>query len=106
MAGGVEAQVEIYCCMGSSPTFADFDGDGTLDLLSGSYDPGECYWFRGLGQGQFAARETIVDSSGIPVSRNPAERPGGSPVMLDWDPPTAISTGSGRLRRINVRPPQ
>ena len=25
----------------------DFDGDGTLDLVSGSYDPGELYLFRG-----------------------------------------------------------
>jgi hypothetical protein len=90
MAGDVEAEVNIYCCIGSSPTFADFDGDGTLDLLSGSYDPGECYWFRGLGQGRFAARKTIMDKSGKPILRVPSQQNrlesfGSWPVMVDWN---------------------
>jgi hypothetical protein len=32
----------------------DFDGDGIGDILSGSYD-GDLYFFKGKGQGQFAA---------------------------------------------------
>ena len=71
MADGKMAEVPIYCCIGSSPHFVDFDRDGTLDMISGSYDPGECYLFRGLGKGQYAARETIVDTSGKPILRKP-----------------------------------
>jgi hypothetical protein len=86
MAGPVEARVPIYCCVGSSPHFADFDGDGKHDLLSGSYDPGECYLFRGLGHGKYAERQTIVDTSGNPVVRSVEHQSVGSwPVMVDWD---------------------
>ena len=47
----------------------DFDGDGTLDLVSGSYDPGELYLFRGQGRGTFAASAVIKDRSGDVVAR-------------------------------------
>ena len=73
-AGGEPAKVPIYCCIGSSPHFVDYDGDGNLDLLSGSYDPGECYLFRGTAPGKFAARETVVDAAGQPVLRVPDQR--------------------------------
>jgi hypothetical protein len=49
----------------------DFDADGIDDLISGSYDPGEIYLFRGEGKGKFKARETITDKSGKPVLRKP-----------------------------------
>ena len=52
----------------------DFDGDGILDLVSGSYDPGELYLFRGLGKGQFAAREVIRDRSGKPILKVPNQK--------------------------------
>ncbi|HEV3301145.1 MAG TPA: FG-GAP-like repeat-containing protein [Planctomycetaceae bacterium] len=94
IAGGVPAQVPIYCCIGSSPQFFDFDGDGHSDLISGSYDPGACYLFRGLGNGRFAARETIVDKAGNVILRNAhleVTRSFGSwPTMVDWN-------GDGRL---------
>ena len=41
----------------------DFDGDGTSDLLSGSW-PGELYFFKGDGKGKFAAGETLKDKDG------------------------------------------
>jgi hypothetical protein len=90
MAGGEEAKVWIYCCIGSSPFFVDYDGDGNFDMISGSYDPGECYLFRGLGDGEFAARETIVSADGKPVLRVPDQRQsyesfGSWPAMVDWD---------------------
>ena len=90
VAGGVEAKVPIYCCIGSSPHFVDFDADGKLDLVSGSYDPGECYLFRGMGDGKFNSRETIFDKSGKPVLRRPDLKQtwasfGSWPVMVDWD---------------------
>ena len=89
-AGRIPAKVPIYCCIGSSPQFVDFDGDGHLDLISGSYDPGECYLFRGLGKGRYAARETIVDKTKKPLLRNPKQQQvhqsfGSWPAMVDWD---------------------
>ena len=90
MAGDVEAQVNIYCCIGSSPHFVDLDGDGDLDMISGSYDPGECYLFRGLGGAKFAERETIVDKSGkavvrVPDQKGPIQSFGSWPTTVDWD---------------------
>lgn len=52
----------------------DFDGDEILDLVSGSYDPGELYLFRGAGLGNFAAREVIVDQSGKPILKVPNQK--------------------------------
>ena len=68
----------------------DFDADGIDDLISGSYDPGEIYLFRGEGKGKFKARETITDKSGKPVLRKPdqeikVEAFGSWPAMVDWD---------------------
>jgi hypothetical protein len=67
----------------------DFDGDGILDLVSGSYDPGELYLFRGLGKGQFAAREVIRDRSGKPILKVPKQKHkiesfGSWMTMVDW----------------------
>jgi hypothetical protein len=68
----------------------DFDGDGKLDLVSGSYDPGELYLFRGLGKGKFAAREVIRDKSGRPILKVPDQKDrvesfGSWMAMVDWD---------------------
>jgi hypothetical protein len=68
----------------------DFDADGIDDLISGSYDPGEIYLFRGEGRGHFKARETVRDKSGKPVLRKPdqemaVESFGSWPAMVDWD---------------------
>lgn len=41
----------------------DYNGDGILDILSGSW-PGELYFFQGEGQGQFAAGQKIKDKNG------------------------------------------
>jgi hypothetical protein len=68
----------------------DFDGDGKTDLISGSYDPGELYLFRGLGAGKFAAREVIKDKSGKPILRVPNQKDrvesfGSWMTTVDWD---------------------
>ena len=39
----------------------DFNADGILDFVSGSYDPGDLYFFRGLGKGKYAAVEKLRD---------------------------------------------
>lgn len=51
----------------------DYDDDGILDFISGSYDPGDIYLFRGLGDGAYAAVEQILDKSGQPVVHHPKE---------------------------------
>ncbi len=61
-----------------------------MDLLSGEYDPGYLYVFRGRGKGLFAARETITDQAGVPVRRRsvqskPVESFGSWLTMVDWD---------------------
>lgn len=66
-AGGEDAEVRIYCCVGSQARFVDLNGDGYRDFISNSYDPGHCYFFPGRPEGQFAAREELVDKAGVPV---------------------------------------
>lgn len=51
----------------------DFDGDGTLDVISGSYDPGDVYLFRGLGKASYRAGEPIRDEDGTPLVHHPVE---------------------------------
>lgn len=68
----------------------DFDGDGILDLVSGSYDPGEFYLFRGKGNGEYAARETICDKNGKPVLTKPDQKAkhesfGTWVALADWN---------------------
>jgi hypothetical protein len=67
----------------------DFDGDGILDLISGSYDPGHFYLFRGKGKGEYLAQETITDKNGKPIVTNtkmtePVESFGSWVAMVDW----------------------
>ena len=51
----------------------DYDNDGILDFISGSYDPGDLYLFRGEGKGKYAKVEKILDKSGLPVVHHPEE---------------------------------
>jgi hypothetical protein len=68
----------------------DFDGDGILDLVSGSYDPGELYLFRGQGHCKYAAREVIKDKGGRPILKVPDQKDrvesfGTWMALVDWD---------------------
>ena len=68
----------------------DFDADGKLDLVSGSYDPGRLYLFRGLGRGEFAASEIIKDRLDRPIvkvpdQKDPVESFGSWMATVDWD---------------------
>jgi len=58
--------------------------------LSGSYDPGELYWFKGLGAGRFAARQTLCGRDGRPILSVPDQQQkfesfGTWVDAVDWD---------------------
>ena len=46
----------------------DLDGDGHDDVISGSYWPGDLFWFRGEGKGQYAAGQKLKDVSGADLN--------------------------------------
>lgn len=89
-AGGEDAKVRIYCCIASQPRFLDLDGDGLRDFISNSYDPGHCYFFRGQGNHEFAAREELLDKAGVPLRSAPRQQQdyqsfGSFFTPVDWD---------------------
>jgi hypothetical protein len=89
-AGGVTAEVWIYCCIGAQARFRDLDGNGIVDLLSNSYDPGYAYLFRGRPGNTFAAREEIHDKADVPVryapkQKRPVQSFGAFYEAVDWD---------------------
>lgn len=51
----------------------DYDDDGIEDFISGSYDPGDVYLFRGLGDGEYAAGKSLVDENDVPLVHHPAK---------------------------------
>jgi hypothetical protein len=68
---------------------ADLDGDGFVDLLSGSW-PGEVYLFRGGDGRTFAAPEMIKDKDGLPINvgANVRKEPGGEILItghVEWE---------------------
>jgi hypothetical protein len=64
----------------------DLDGDGQLDLLSGSW-PGELFFFRGKGNGDFAAPIKLKDKSGktINIGGGLRNQPGGGMILVAGD---------------------
>ena len=51
----------------------DYDADGILDFISGCYDPGDLYLFRGLGDGRYAAVEKLYDRDDVALVHHPEE---------------------------------
>ncbi|MBL8820041.1 MAG: VCBS repeat-containing protein [Planctomyces sp.] len=89
-AGDVDAEVWIYCCIGSQARFGDLNGDGIRDMISNSYDPGHCYLFMGQGDGKFASREELKDRNGIPIRSKPTQTQnyesfGSFFELVDWE---------------------
>lgn len=66
-SGGEPLYVPITCCIPMSPAFADVDGDGQEDLISGSY-PGEMYWWPALTGGSWGDRQLLVDEQGKAIN--------------------------------------
>ncbi len=79
--GGADASTPVYSGIASSPQFVDYDNDGILDFISGSYYPGDVYLFRGLGDGKYAEVKTILDEDGKPL----VQQVGSWPAAVDWD---------------------
>jgi hypothetical protein len=51
----------------------DHDGDGINDIVSGSYDPGDIWLFRGLGKGKYEKGRVLVDENGLALVHHPVE---------------------------------
>ena len=73
---------------------ADLDLDGHLDLVSGSYWPGDLTLFRGLGGGKFAPGSFLQDRNGGNLNAGPKWKSdkepemdslAASPALVDWD---------------------
>ena len=89
-ADGEDAKVRIYCCVGGQPRFVDLNGDGIRDFISSSYDPGYCYYFRGLPDHKFAAPVELKDQAGEPVQsfvkpKQNFQSFGSFYTPVDWD---------------------
>ena len=63
----------------------DFDNDGILDIISGSYDPGDLYLIRGLGKGEYAKIQKILDKNGLALVHHPIELARYETVSKDKD---------------------
>lgn len=72
--------------MGFTPQFADLDGDGIPDIITGSYSPGNIYVFRGKGHGEFEAGQTLKDENGKDIVLGSAS----VAAPIDWN-------GTGKL---------
>jgi hypothetical protein len=49
-AGGEDAKVPPLCCIGFDPSFADLNGDGITDVISGQYTEGFINFYEGTGK--------------------------------------------------------
>lgn len=81
-AGGEDAKVPTFCCVGFTPQLVDFNGDSIPDLLSGSY-PGPLYFFPGRADRTFGAGELIRGADGEPLI--PGKATTAHAVDLDGD---------------------
>lgn len=61
-----DASVPITCCISFCPHFVDYEGDGDLDIISGSY-PGEVYLFVKDADGTYQQGVYLKDDDGKPI---------------------------------------
>jgi hypothetical protein len=59
----------------------DLDGDGTPDLISGSW-PGELFFFKGRGKGQYDAPVKLKNKDGKTINIGGGKRPDSSGMIL------------------------
>lgn len=71
----------------------DYDGDGDLDILSGSYT-GEVYWFERKDDGDFAQGRYLLDETGAPLKTDISITPEAHDLDGDGDLDLLIGTRS------------
>jgi hypothetical protein len=76
--GKGEDWVENIC---TRPFAVDWDGDGHLDLVVGSF-PGSFYLFKGQGGGKFLPKPEVIKAGDRPLK---IEGHHGDPFVIDWD---------------------
>ena len=59
----------------------DLDGDGVLDVVSGRYQPGTVYWFRGEKDGAFGPRQELLPAAGERDMKTAMA----TTNLVDWD---------------------
>src|SRR5262245_12409184 len=74
-----EEQVTEGIC--TRPTAVDWNGDGKLDLVVGTF-AGSFYLFLGEGGGKFQPKPQRIMAGGSPLNTSGAH---GDPVIVDWD---------------------
>jgi hypothetical protein len=62
----------------------DLDGDGIPDLISGSW-PGEIFFFKGKGKGEFAPPVKLKDKSGKTINIGGGRRDNGDMILVAGD---------------------
>jgi hypothetical protein len=100
------AHVRYGCCVGFRPMYADLNGDGIKDILTGSYMrnvgegkqvEGELHFFAGKGKGVFAKDQILTWPDGSPLAVGWST----SPCVTDWDgdriPDLIVGTGPGQV---------
>jgi hypothetical protein len=80
--------------VGFGPQLVDLDGDGQLDLISGSW-PGEIFFFRGKGSGQFEAPIKLKDKNGKAINIGGGIREDSSDTLLIAGDATVEKSGEG-----------
>ena len=78
----------------------DFDGDGIGDILSGSY-PGELYFFKGKGKGEFAA-PVKLQRDGKAINLGPSSTVfavAAADRMASWNEHCRCPANNGRAAR-------
>ena len=76
-------QRDIVVRICTRPFAVDWDGDGTLDILTGNFK-GTFYLFKGTGPGKFDPKPTLLMQAG---GKKPLKVPGvhSDPFPVDWD---------------------